>query len=489
MKRILLILSILLFALPAIADEPTNPTYYQPGATVDNGCGEEILGDNPNSTEVNMVAQYTPICGAGQYSDTSNNPNGVCTACSGTGKYCPGMTAEEVEANLDSVTGLPKGNLGIIDCPVGYTDAGANENSTTIYTCQKQVTKSMCDTEANNFRNGTMAVADYPDRDSNKTWPLMVNYRDVDNHCYDYLECDSGYTKKNVYEWILENPQSITSYYGCAVGATSCSGDVKPGTQVFTVDTSVAGRPMNQLTAVSVCSDLTASVVVSNNATDYASLNGQSVGANCYSRIIDFPDQPWVKTYPFADAESCALYCGQHNITAYPLVEKNTDGRLLVKDTNNDVYAVVNGQFVLQTQNGNSYQDAQNATPLNDIGTYEYVPAVYGSNQADIVALLTLLAQLGQTADVNYNDADDDPTNDNPVKVCVPRDVTVTWVGVAEPDNETTCTYNSDMAVPTAEQTPQMNGYTFVGWTVGPVAAPSNNSNENNGSESENNGG
>ena len=468
----------MLFALPAMADGPTNPTYYQPGATVDDGCGEEILGDNPNSTEVNMVAQYTPICSAGQYSDTSNDPNGVCTNCLGTGKYCPGMTVNDIQ--LDSVTGLLDGDQGIKDCPTGYTDGAADENSTTIYTCQKQVTKSMCNTEANNFRNGTMSVADHPDRDTNKTWPLMVNYRDIGNHCYDHLECNAGHIKKNVYEWIKENPQLVTSWISCGLGDTSCAANLEPGTGKMVIDITFAGRPMNELNFVSICSDLTADALASD------ALNGQSVGANCYVRNIDFPDQPWLRTFPFTTAAECERSCGGVTNRPYPLIKKNVNNKLLVKNTNNNVYAIVDdNKFLLQTLSGSSYIDVINAEPLDDIGTYNFIPSDYST---DVVVLLNTQVQLGQTADVNYNDADDDPTNDNPVKVCVPRDVTVTWVGVAEPDNETTCTYNSDMAVPTAEQTPQHEGYTFVGWTVGPVAAPSNNSNENNGSESENNG-
>ena len=97
-----------------------------------------------------------------------------------------------------------------------------------------------------------MFVAEHPDRDSNKDWPLMVNYRDVNNHCYDYLECDTGYNKKNVYEWILENPQSVTNWVSCGLGDTSCAMNLEPGKAKMVFDNTFAGRPVNELNFVSI---------------------------------------------------------------------------------------------------------------------------------------------------------------------------------------------------------------------------------------------
>lgn len=522
----------MLIALPAIADGPTvpsDPTYYQPGREVVDGCGAEILGENLNATEVTMVPQYAPICGAGKYSDISSDPNGVCTDCSGRGKYCPGITAEEVEANLDSVTGLPKGNLGIIDCPVGYTDVMADVTATTISACKKIITSDTCDAVADNFRNGTMTV------DPDITLPLPLDYRDVDSHCYGSLECDAGYAKKNVYEWIKENPEAVSSVTSCSLGGfknytstwsqqtgtvysyTPCDADMEPGMFRINLDTNNSLRPMNTFNYIATCSNEAGNFIAADSAA-YANVTGTSTGTRCYVKNIDVPDQPWIYMDYFeaaiengvqmTAAERCQKYCGLWNIgNNYPLVVKDdhTGTKPIVKDSNNNYYAKDGSQFIPQTEiasgtcysydngvyrtypdlttsaactnanhnwytnNESIYFDTQNAEPVGNIGLYKYVAYKY---------ITRLLNQLIEETEEDEN-----------VQVCGGRTVNIDWVGVEESGAAATCTYKSDMAVPTAEQTPQHEGYTFVGWTVGPVAAPSNDSSENNGSESENNGG
>ena len=452
MKKMLLIGGIISIALPAMAAEPTNPVYYQPDKIKNAECGATSWGDSQGATEVTMVAHYAPVCGAGEYLSTANNQDGECVPCSGDGVYCEAM--EQVE--LDGVTGLPVNNQGLKSCPAPYTAGTADENSTSIYSCQKKITS--CGNAntgyASNFNatNGTITTVELNENG------LFVNYRDVNNHCYDSLSCNTGYSKENVYKWIQENPQMATNWYGCELGASSCSMNLEPGTSKITIDSNFTARPVKELTFVSICSNSTADTLASN------ALAGNSTGVNCYAKNVDFKDQPWVKFYEFNTANACAQYCGMIN-KAYPFIEKNVDNRLLVTDASDNVYAIVNNKFVLQTENGGVYEDATSAEPLDSIGVYTYVPATQAANEIDYTSVLAMLKQAGQNDDSEYADADD-----NPVKVCIANKINITWneVTLDENDPARTCTFGDILVTPAepAQHPTDPEHYKFLGWKV-----------------------
>ena len=72
--------------------------------------------------------------------------------------------------------------------------------------------------------------------------------------------------------------------------------------------------------------------------------------------------------------------------------------------------------------------------------------------------------------------------------VCEANTINIDWIGVDDPGEAATCTFGKQLTVPTTEQTPQLDGYSFVGWTTGTVTS-NNNSNENNNEENGDNGG
>lgn len=493
MKKLLLIGGIISVILPAMAEGPTNPAYYIPDTTKEEGCGADILGDDLTNTNVVMVAQYTPICGAGQYSlVTENDPNGTCTDCSGDGVYCPGMSAKDIV--LDSVTGLPDGSQGLAECPTGYTDGAASATSTTIYSCQKKITNTMCSTLANNFKHGTVTSNDMGNG-------LLVNYRDVSSHCFSSVSCNAGYRKENIYSWVMENPGAITGLSGCSLGNFKdytmgpsgqefipCDNGMEPGTIKLTFDSNDTSRPLDTLTYATVCSDVSSSGMIAANDANYANLTGASTGQYCYMRNVDTPNQPWILMNDMSNSEQCQQYCGMFNgTTTYPFVERewNSDTTLIVKDSNNDFYgkdiAAIPQVFVPVAQipagacyhtdtkeiyngegcscsdcvlNGSKarYLTKPNAESVSNIGSYTYV---LSSNMSQMVGGLAMAT-----------------ASDENAKACVANTINITWNGVTLDENDPakTCTYGGDLIVPSqpAEHPTDPEHYMFLGWTAAP---------------------
>lgn len=492
MKRFLITGGILFAVMPAMAlNLPDDLITASDSLSCSDTQNQEFAESHDAQNPLQMKAIYVKnACQSGQYLSVTGNTvnidnsgnitNADCTTCT-AGYYCDGLS--DITINNNQL----QSSYGISECPAGYTDGGTGAIS--IYGCQKKITS--CSDYAANFTLGTMTPATLP------SGGLLVNYRDISNHCFGSLNCNTaGYTtKKNVYQIVAEHPEMLTASVSCPIDGTithmvynsntdsydkiteSCSSVQEPGTVKVTL--SGDHVPMATANFVGVCSDKVAAAITYGSA-DYNSLTAESTGPNCYMRNVDFPNQPWFMTDTFSSIGKCEEDCPNMG-DAYPLIQKkygaNNTVRLIVKDSSDNYYLKNGNQFVPLTvipadacYDGNgglhseyltssdcttagymwnkdsSYFMDTNATPVDNIGDYTYV--LYDG----IAPLFPGLAQM--------------TASDTNVQVCVANTVNINWDGVNNPGDAGTCTYGESFTAPATGPTPSA-GYKFLGWKVG----------------------
>lgn len=444
-------------------------------------------------------------CDAGTYADVEGKDK--CDYCV-AGTYQP----EEGQDHCESAdpkyyaygpSGSGEGATEQKLCPTGYQDG---DGAASIYECKKQIS---CSTYAANFL-GTMTPKTLASGED------MVNYRDISNHCFNTesstspLVCnvDGHNTKQNLYQWVVENPEKITSVAGCSISGVieieewnidtqkwdkitePCDNNQEPGTvkMVFTGD----NTPMQSASFAAVCSNKTAMIIPAKIKVDdtfetnpeYADLTAQSTGSYCFMRNVDLPDQPWLMFGGYGTIAECEAECGDFNDDAYPLVQtkyKNGTSYLIVKDSNSNYYAKDGNNFIpliaipantcYDAATGEIYSDLTNsescwnnghswtkqdsfvdtnATAVTDVSNYTYVA------YDDAIQLISGAAAMT---------ADDENT-----EVCVANKVHINWGDVTLDANDpaNTCTYGGALITPTSE--PASDGSRlFLGWK--PVAS------------------
>jgi len=133
-----ILLALLIFAMPAMADNFSN---NQSGVS---SCTIDIVGSS--STPITATANYSPItynCSAGTYLPA----DGIeCVACPG-GKYCTGGEYSYNETTAQGATG----------CPSGYTSSatGSDEQSDCYRTCTTSDVAHATSVTGNVYSNGT----------------------------------------------------------------------------------------------------------------------------------------------------------------------------------------------------------------------------------------------------------------------------------------------------------------------------------------------
>lgn len=484
MKHFLITGGILFAVMPAMAlNLPDDLITASDSLSCSDTQNQEFAESHDAQNPLQMKAIYVRnTCSSGQYLSVTGNTvnidndgnitNASCATCT-AGNYCGGVSDISITDNqLQS-------SYGISECPAGYTDGGTGASS--IYGCQKKITS--CSDYVSNFTRGTMTPASLP------SGGLLVNYRDISNHCFGSLDCDTtGYTtKKNVYQIVAEHPEMLVSAVSCTIDGFSdpkeqvpCNNGQEPGTVKVTLSGKYA--PMATANFVGVCSDKVAAAITPDSA-DYGDLIAESTGLNCYMRNVDFPNQPWfLADGGYKDIADCERHCPQMS-DDYPLIRKkfgeNDKFSLIVKDSSDNYYAkdTDSDQFVPLTvipadacydsngglqsdyltssdcitagyiwnKDGSYFMDT-GATPVDDIGDYTYV--LYDG----IAPLFPGLAQM--------------TASDTTVQVCVANTVNINWDGVNNPGDAGTCTYGESFTAPATGPTPA-DGYMFLGWKVG----------------------
>ena len=494
MKHFLITGGILFAVMPAMAlNLPDDLITASDSLSCSDTQNQEFAESHDAQNPLQMQAIYVRnTCSSGQYLNVTGNTvnidndgnitNASCVTCT-EGNYCGGVSDISITDNqLQS-------SYGMSECPAGYT-FGSN-GASSIYGCQKKITS--CSDYVSNFTRGTMTPASLP------SGGLLVNYRDISNHCFGSLTCNtSGYTtKKNVYQIVAEHPEMLTASVSCPITGTvthevynsntgqwdkvteSCSSVQEPGTVKATISGKYA--PMATANFVGVCSNKTAAAITPDSA-DYDDLTAESTGSNCYMRNVDFPNQPWFLTGGYKDIADCEQDCPDVG-DRYPLIRKKFDENdkvsLIVKDSSDNYYAkdTDSDQFVpvimiprntcydsngglqsdyltssdcitagyIWNKDGSYFMDT-GATPVDDIGDYTYV--LYD----EIAPLFPGLAQM--------------TASDTNVQVCVANTVNINWDGVNNPGDAGTCTYGESFTAPSSEPTPA-DGYKFLGWKVG----------------------
>ena len=359
-------------------------------------AGHECPGISFKDIKINdngvLSSQGSKECSKGMYSDETG-----LIKC----KYCAAGTYQDTEGQTSCTPAaagyyVEKGGSDVqIQCPVGYR-AGTTTGGTSIYSCQKQITQAMCNAEKNNFNTGTMTIK------SGLNFPLLVNYRDLDNHCFGSLSCNYGYHKQNVWGWVAENPGAGLSVATCPISGklpqgtydnntnqwiteyVPCNNGQEPGTMSFTL---ANNAPMKKFNMVMTCSAQTITLdenqdpvitlgygdagydnlsrtpnkcydangdVIANKTTqaECEEVNGATwqlptAGGNCWMRNVDAPDQPWIYTGSYGSVEKCEAECMSGMNRPYPFVITSNNNPI-VHGSDGKYYAQVNNQFILQ---------------------------------------------------------------------------------------------------------------------------------------------
>lgn len=418
-KRIVVLLGgVLLSTVPAMAND-----YYQANGTGYICDGDGILsGLDLNETNVTMLAQYAPHCTAGNYLVVdANNPNGVCTKCYdsenpnattnlATGTYCPSMTS--VTLNSD---GMPI-TQGWDTCPLGYRNG---DSASSVNGCVKFVT---CPTNCSNLNSNNYSSCTITDNrsasltaDGNGNYP--TTFRDVNAYCFETATHADGYSAKNIYGYLKENPQVFSSWSYCSIDGTTgnCDGAnaMERGTWVINAANTTTA-PIKAINGVAVCSN--AVTIGMNDASTWVNagsdFNGNSTGTLCWLKSTDWANQKWFfNGGMFDSAEECAANCGKFGAVTGTSIGNNPFGYMGTDpETNNPKFIFYAG-----------YEDTLNEMALQNTGANIFVA--------------------------------------NPITVSWKADVAGNTDHLV---NE--CTYGGGLTAPLTP--PQQEGYTFLGWKV-----------------------
>jgi hypothetical protein len=482
--------------------------------------GHECPGIDYNKIEITggrLSSQGAFECKPGRYSNTTGSAE--CEPCAvGTyqsangGKSCtPASAGWYVEKEGSDVQ---------IQCPVGYR-AGTTTGGTSIYSCQKKITSSMCDDMADNFLNGTMTPVDLSGGD------LFVDYMDVSSHCFGSLSCNSGYHKGNAWQWIQDNPGAIVEEKGCSINnkindngnLVDCNNGLNPGTVQYVVDSTYQGRPANVFNFAITCSDklvadksdptigfgeaeyddFTASYCQDSNKDVVSGITSEAdcvalgegyswirpgVGGYCWMRNIDEPNQPWFSGGYYGSGEDCKSWCGA-NVNNYPMVARDDDKHLVVENAQGDYYAEVgNNQFLQLVHFGpNTCYDSTTREQINANDSsacfaeggkwnesgqeiYLLAPNADTENPESEIGAHTYVIGIEEENLLNGRIAKTTGTNGNAsFDVCVANPIVISWddVTLEQNDPARTCTYGGNLITPTSE--PASDGSRlFLGW-------------------------
>lgn len=418
-KRIVVLLGgVLLSTVPAMAND-----YYQANGIGYTCDGDGILsGLDLNETNVTMLAQYAPHCTAGNYLlvDT-NNPNGVCTKCYdsenpnattnlATGTYCPSMTS--VTLNSD---GMPI-TQGWSTCPLGYRNG---DSASSVNGCVKHVT---CPDACSNLNSNNYSSCTITDNrsasltaDGNGNYP--TTFRDVNAYCFETATPEDGYSAKNAYEYVKENPQSFGSWSYCSIDGSrgNCDGAnaMERGTWVINA-ANASTAPIKAIHGVAVCNDTEPDFSdpedLSSTVNAGSGFSGNTTGANCWVKVTDFPNQPWFVNNAYRDTDECMANCGTW-------LNDNYDG---------------------SGNNGNPFGTGEGAGY-----------SIHNMSAAVLGQLNTYTASV------------------NTPNIFVANPITVTWKADVAGNTDhlvNECTYGGGLTAPLTP--PQQEGYTFLGWKV-----------------------
>ena len=414
--------------------------YYYIQACTQCPVGHSCAGvSNPTVVNDSLgVMGLGAECSAGTYAAAGQ---GSCTACApGTytaqtgqssctnaqaGYYTPNTTSEEL-------------------CPVGYQD-GAAGSGTTIDACSKIVDSTYCNNLnlCSNFNNivttgnnsctasvNTNNSSIVTDTNNNNIKKVLFGNRSTEPFCVVNRTCLPGYSTTNIYAWLVTHPEAVSastiycSPDGLDLPTSFTDGRLPPedcsNNEASTATWILSDAPMDELHFVTKCS------TTSFNVSDLSSFTANSisdvVGAYCWYKNIDFPNQPWFgvinyeQDFGAAGTTECTRMCGSFG---HP-----DTGHYLLGEMQNGAFVASTGHVYLLNRIA-SMTDGQSGRPSAD--------------------------------------------------VCVASTVNINWAGVAEPGAAATCTYGESLTVPTPDTNPE--GYNFVGWTVGEVT---NNNNQNN---------
>ena len=515
--------------------------------------GTAFQGDHDSEHPLQMAAVYVDGCDAGTYlkvaDDAAIGNDGTLTGVScepcDTGHFCTKLDAENISitnniltsqteymtecepGTYSDVTGLAnckqceigtfqseygeescdpadahyyvdeKGASEQQECPDGYKD-GTETGGTSIYSCQKKITS--CGNAntgyASNFKIGSLTTAVLPEDGK------LVNYRDLSNHCFGSLTCTAGTHEQNVWQWVVEHPESAVHMARCGIDGTmlsggnyvDCDNDLEPGTIKLTIDPEDSNRPLNSINMVFTCSnrpvnennegvikfgdqeydnftrvpykcyDANGDVIAAATTQtaceeiDNATWQSPDLGPYCWGRNVDLPNQAWLSMGHFGTVADCEKQCAEaFSDVDYPFVILNVDGYPVVRDQNDGYYAIVNKKFVLQVENDGVY--VSNGPAQDTIGEYSY---------------LTNNGMLNTMSYLYSISADDDNAN-----ICVNNNINIAWgdVTLNENDPAKTCTFGGDLVTPqdAPVQEPGDNRL-FLGWkpmvTTTPEPAP-----------------